>query len=400
MSTHEDLSVRYHQQEGSFLCGGACAQMVLTHLGAGALNQADLDDDIHNHNLLESGWAAAPDGLHWTLNNWRPASFPGSYSRFELGSEDAISRTIVWSIHQHKASAVALISGSSHWIVVRGFTTSAPPTSSNDTAYTIESLDINNPAPPASSPPPPPHAASDECGTGGDYGLAEENISYSHWKSAYMTGVPSGYYWGGKYVALCDADPAPTTPGEVAAASKKRSGERILLPELARELAEAGLREFGLYERETWKRSLHRTKPADPILVQRLGKRDTFYYIVPMAVSRKVIPVLVCLDARFGDYQQAARISDRGGSAFRNLNFDPKALLERFVGQSIDLGKKGRLKIRKEAFSLYPTLVWRPCRESMSPYIPFFMLTVGDRRVYVRVDGQVFTSLHINDRGI
>lgn len=74
--------------------------------------------------------------------------------------------------------------------------------------------------------------------------------------------------------------------------------------------------------------------------------------------------------------------------------------MQKLVGQSIDLGRKGRLKIRKEAYLLYPTLVWRPCRESMSPYVPFFMVTVGDRRIYLRVDGQVFPTLHINDRGI
>ena len=62
--------------------------------------------------------------------------------------------------------------------------------------------------------------------------------------------------------------------------------------------------------------------------------------------------------------------------------------------------RKGRLIVRKEAHGLYPTLVWQPCRESLSPYYPFFMVTVGAQRIYVRVDGQVFTKLHDKGRGI
>ena len=56
--------------------------------------------------------------------------------------------------------------------------------------------------------------------------------------------------------------------------------------------------------------------------------------------------------------------------------------------------RKGRLLVRKEAICIFPTLVWRPCRESLSPYWPFYMLTVGDARLYVRIDGAVFTALH------
>ena len=56
--------------------------------------------------------------------------------------------------------------------------------------------------------------------------------------------------------------------------------------------------------------------------------------------------------------------------------------------------------MRKEALCLYPTLVWKPCRESLSPYWPFHMFTAGSHRLYIRVDGAVFTALHDTDRGI
>jgi hypothetical protein len=80
---------------------------------------------------------------------------------------------------------------------------------------------------------------------------------------------------------------------------------------------------------------------------------------------------------------------------------DRKSVLERIVGNRFELGKRqGRLLVRKEAVCMYPTLVWKPCRESLSPFWPFYLFTVGAYRLYVRIDGAVFTTLHDQDRGL
>ena len=36
----------FHQQEGTFLCGAACSQMVLEAVGGGLLDQPLLDNEI------------------------------------------------------------------------------------------------------------------------------------------------------------------------------------------------------------------------------------------------------------------------------------------------------------------------------------------------------------------
>ena len=78
-----------------------------------------------------------------------------------------------------------------------------------------------------------------------------------------------------------------------------------------------------------------------------------------------------------------------------------RSLIERIVGHTHPLGgRQGRLTVRPEAYSIYPTLVWRPSLESLSPFAPFHMLTVGDRRIFVRLDGRVFTSLQTHIPGI
>jgi hypothetical protein len=136
-----------------------------------------------------------------------------------------------------------------------------------------------------------------------------------------------------------------------------------------------------------------------PYLVQRLDHPDRYYYVVPMQQSEKNVPVLASVDARFGDYCQAVAVPERHSALLPNL--DPKALLKKIVGQRFELEDRlGRLLVRKEALCVYPTLVWKPCRESLSPFWPFHLVTVGNYQLYIRIDGMVFTKLHDAERGI
>src|SRR5262249_18411962 len=141
--------------------------------------------------------------------------------------------------------------------------------------------------------------------------------------------------------------------------------------------------------------------PGQPVLVQRLDRLDSFYYITPLQAKDTLAPALVCIDARFGDYLQSIVSLTPRLSVNAYLNADRGALINAALEKPIDLGKRhGQLVVRSEACAVYPTMVWRPCRESLSPYYPFFMVIVGNRRLYIRVDGKTFTKLHTDDRGI
>jgi hypothetical protein len=375
-----DLSVPYHAQETSLFCGPACVQMALGLLGVGGLTQTDLYNVRCHDDCIERGWATSPNGLQKTLNNHRPASFPGYFSIFGLGNTELISRKIVWTIHHYQAAAIALVMGNDHWVVVRGYEASAEPASSTDTSYGITSFYLNDPAD----------------GLGADH-----SIPYDNWLRSYMTGVPDGV-WANQFIAACDSDPPPVVMGKAARPARRRRlrGDRILKPRRAGALALAGLAASGFLQRESSRRRLLNAYPVNPILVERLDCMDTFYYLVPFEVRPGAVVALVCIDARFGDYLQSALLPERG-NRFHDLSFDLEFAREILFAQPIDFGRQGRLlKVRREAYALYPTLVWKPCRESMSPYLPFFMATIGNRQVYVRVDGQVFTRLHTHERGI
>ena len=104
--------------------------------------------------------------------------------------------------------------------------------------------------------------------------------------------------------------------------------------------------------------------------------------------------------ARSGEDRQAIALPEaRAATAFQTLDSD--ATLEQIAGKRYDLPDRlGRLLVRREAVCVYPTLVWRPCMESLSPFYPFRMVTVGAHRLYVRIDGAVFTSLTTGQHGI
>ena len=396
MTVHEDLTVQYHQQDTDYYCGAACAQMVLEQCGSGLLNQVGLYNDNHSHSTTESGWYSAPDGVAWTMN----ARQSGRYFVLDaLNTEDAISRMIAWTIHHYRVAPIAMVYGSAHWIVVRGYTASATPQNSGDVGYSISGLDINNPWPPTPSPgPPPPHTGGDVCGSGGNRGVADEHISYSTWKSTYMTGVPGGH-WSGKFVAVCDPEPPPTRhPLSTPEQRPRFDGEELIGPRVAADLSRESLEVAGLLDRENWRKALERTEVGDAVLVQRLDRADSFYWIVPQ-VRDGVPTAVVNIDARFGEYMQARALPDPQGTAL--LTLGKEEVNEAVHGQLHELpGEAGQLRIRPDVACISKHWVWRPCRESLSPFYPFKLVSYGGRRVYIRSDGRAFTSLTTTGRGI
>jgi hypothetical protein len=416
MSVVYSLTIPRHQQDGLNYCGPACSQMVLAKIGVGLLPQGPLFAECHGHTLLDPtvDWETGPDGLAWTLNHHRP---PGSssFAVLPLGSEPAISRRICWTIRSHQVPPVALIYGRGHWVVVTRYETSDHPTGPNDASYSIDSFDVLDPTPPTagaivpSLAPPPPHSAGDECATIQGH---LQHVTYADWQS-HMSGVPATGHWGGKFIAVGVAEPAemasapppppkrkkkPKKPkkGRQSGGSARGPGDALLTPDEAAKHAEAGVRTYGLYEREDWGAALSQSQPMPGRLVHRLDHDDSFYSLVSYRSDVKTNAV-ASVDARSGQYLRAALLPEKGGDPIR---LDAEAATELVAGRLVDLPRgRGQLRVRKEAMALYPHLVWRPCPESPSPFYPFYMFTVGDRRIYVRVDGAIFSSLTLDAAG-
>lgn len=108
----------------------------------------------------------------------------------------------------------------------------------------------------------------------------------------------------------------------------------------------------------------------------------------------------VAVDAKTGIYLQSAvhEHTQRSLLAMKTHHEAEQLLLEQRFVELPNL--RGRIPVRLEAVCQYPTLVWKPCRESLSPFFPFYMFTIGGERIYVRTDGAIFSQLHDTGRGI
>jgi hypothetical protein len=394
---HEHLDVPYHQQDKDNYCGAACAQMLLHANGLPLLPQDDLFNDNHGHTTEAGAWQTPPDGLCWTMNN-RQAS--KHFSLDSTDTEEPISRTLCWAIHRYQCAPIALVLGGNHWVVVRGYTASAAPATSFDNAYTISSFDLNNPWPPVPAlPGPPPHADGDLCGSGGNRGVADSNVSYGTWRADYLTANTFGTQWLGRYVAICDPDPPGDPPPPRTTGHDGRvDGQRVLDASVVRRELPATLKAAGLLTHPVWKEVFDDVRTGEPLLVRRLDRPASEYWIVPTLDARGRPRAAVGVDARRGDYQQALALRDPDAASFAFA--DARKAMDRVLGREFQLpGNGGRLVVTAQGLSAHPVLVWRPCRQSLSPFYPFRMLLLGAHRFYVRVfDGAVYTAL-TNDQG-
>jgi hypothetical protein len=401
---NEHLDVAYHQQDTDYYCGAACAQMVLRSIGLPLLLQDDLYADNHAHSVEPIYWSTPPDGLCWTLNNRQGAKH---FSLDATDTEDPISRTICWSIHQYQCAPVALVFGGNHWLVVRGYTASAAPANVGDSSYTITSFDLNNPWPPVPAPPgPPPHADGDVCGSGGARGVPDINVSYSGWQSGYLTANGFGNQWLNKFVAVCDADPAggpivsPGSPIQPTSGGGQAAGGNPLTASDVRQRLPNALRRGGLLTHPLWSARLGGASAGQPLLVQRLDQANSDYWLVPTLNSNGELRAMVGIDARSGDYHQALAIRDANATILAYADVQAAAAQARAQSASMPADMRALLS-QPGALTVPAPLVWRPCRESLSPFYPFRMITTGASTVYVRIfDGAVFAALTTNLGGL
>jgi hypothetical protein len=106
--------------------------------------------------------------------------------------------------------------------------------------------------------------------------------------------------------------------------------------------------------------------------------------------NARVTPLTVLVNAATGAFEGAAATPEQSGYLSEML--DPERMLARFIEGVTDL-ETGQLILLDRA-ELHPTLVWRMCRESSSPYWAFYRFDVEDAPIFVRLDGETFFTLH------
>jgi hypothetical protein len=395
MTWTKTLANNYHQQDTNYYCGAAVAQTILESIGAGIQDQNVLYNSNHSHNTYSS-WYSDPTGLTYTLNFYKPLppTFNNYFVSFIKDTEAEGSKKIVYTLWHYGVSTATLVYQGDHWITVRGVSTDVEPVAG--ITYTIKGFYINNPLPETPSfsdpsvAPPPPHSTTDGCGSGGNRGRRDEYDTYDEWKLTYFTACKYSGIWHNKYVSVCDPEVPRDRKLNVDREEFWAQGDRIISIEEAGRFALKGIDYHNLLEEETFANALHGANPAKPVLVHQLNLPDTFYYLVPME-RNGVITGLVKVDGLYGNFRAAQVVTEKTKALF----IDRDEVIQKVLNRPIDLGKNlGRITIREGTFCFHPIMVWRPCLESRSPFYPFYMITVGNKNIYIGYDGTIYPELH------
>ena len=399
---------KYHRQDVDDLCGLACAQIALGQFGVEVVRQEDLASTRSSYppGAGFEGWSTSPDQLAGVLHS--PSIAPDFVrNRFSMKFLTPHMRSLAWSMQSGGIAWIALVFEDMHWVVVSKIDTTREPSNATDRRYAIKGVEIKDPWVPArlASPlgmfvpapmPPPPHAISgdDLCGTGGaegGYGTAYQHISYHWWMKRYFTGLPEDYPGPKRLITISLKGTMPTRSETFIAPEPLPpipfpGLDRLIRPEEAQNAATRGVAQYGLSSREPWHTKLMGTVAGESVLVTDAdmpGPSSDYYYIVPLQRSETDIPVAVIVAAKDGVYRQAVALEGSG-----SLLVPPRTREETMV-RSL----RSSRKFDMHNAILQTPLVWRPCRESFSPFWPFALLTLGQQKFYVRNDGEVFTQL-------
>jgi hypothetical protein len=401
----ESLDVEYFSQQDSNFCGAASAQMLLHYLGmeTASIEQQTLFNEIKTFHSKddfdEALWpGSSPEALMDELNTrFKKNSYEllQSYMTTDLG--ESLTRAMIWGVHQGYPS-IALMNGGAHWVVVNGYETDELPRSVADSSYRINAIWILDPV---------ANDGSMQERAWAHIHIPERHIPYSAWTKdpEYFSpcNINDGFtqsLWNRSRLVIANThgaariplvenrpvEPAPPADNEII------QTERFIDKQTAAKFTISAFERFGLFKKESLKKRLNAVQPGEPVLVKHIGRANDHYYIVPLQTQNKAVYALACIDAMSGAYRESGFARDLEGPLhFQELSHDE---ILHCLGEEIELTEdEQNLKIYKEEVSTYPLLVWKQCEESPSPYLPFYLVFIGEHHIYLRMDGKIFFNL-------
>lgn len=128
--------------------------------------------------------------------------------------------------------------------------------------------------------------------------------------------------------------------------------------------------------------SIKNTKAGEPLLVQRVDKKDSYYYIVPFNRNNRTT-LLVIIDAKTGKFKETSYL--REPIPYPKVNQeDAKKILTGYLKDK---------KAEKPLLMKAPKLVWRPCHQTQSPYEPLWKIQIGSEVWFIDQKGKVYEKI-------
>ncbi|HDR27496.1 hypothetical protein [Rhodovulum sp.] len=221
-----------------------------------------------------------------------------------------------------------------------------------------------------------------------------QKVGYTLWRSEVspITLVYGCMHWIVVRGVQTDVEPMPGTPCSVLGLWVNTPVHRNNAPHGAGDICGSG----GVNGVEAM-RKLRQPGFEEPVLVKRLDRLDEYYYLAPAMMGGEVHGYAQ-VDALFGDLQGVSIPAKPA----RPYDLDRERVAKRAMDHVFSLRDefRGRFRLRPDTFCVSPTMVWRPCRESFSPHLPFWQITAGMQTVHVRADGEMFSSLTTGGTGV
>ncbi|MDP3786798.1 MAG: carboxypeptidase regulatory-like domain-containing protein [Candidatus Omnitrophota bacterium] len=369
------LPVPWYKEENSNYSGAATLQMMLDHIGDW-FSQTTLYNygRARNSPPNASSLQIDPQGMRETLMNYKPTPYYFSILSRSLVN-DSLRDICYWIDYDvpganppNTSAAVPTYAAYDNWMVVRGASASADP-SSGSTTYTVYGFWLNDPA---------------------VSGLGEDSYkTASEFTATYFKPIISSDSWNGLYVTVAEPPPVASTAMVTIAPAKVNEETAELLQKLQnnKSLAEINweaIIDSSLLFDQGFLTAFKDTFPRQATKVKNLTVNGKDYYLIPFnriidtTTLKEATYVVMIIDAVDGHFKEAAW-SEKPEKPMDFLPVSKDAAIQK-VRQASGL----------TTATASALLVWKPDNKSSSPYKPVWQVTINSQIWYVNQDGMLF----------
>lgn len=365
-----NASTPYHRQSSDFKCGAAAAMMILVDGDVGGdIGKID-QESIYTYasGLSLKPWHINPSALAAVLNK---ISDVKDFVVNRVNSFEDASRDIVAAMIQHNVSPAVVTEEDDHWVGVNVAVVDSDPLLGDFVLYGFR---LNNPW--CRGHCPSSHSADDDCGR---YGTPCQEATYWDWEKNFRE-----ISW--------KEDVSTTRKGftSITRTVTKKVGhikkpKKVLFSAENKLAAIQTLRETALLAEKEAALLPDSVDLVGPLSVSWLGDDSKDYILYGFVRDGEVIAqTKVAKDTHLIMRFQFENEDSKEWSVFsektQNLGKTLQALRDRSPREA---------KKKRDSAESLPPLVWRPCDESRTPFLPFFDLSEGATKVYLRVDGML-----------
>ena len=378
------IDTPYHQQDKSYYCGAAVAQMMVDDRACEPEEQGALYDLLHDPC---QHWYTAPDRLATFLGTRLHETVAMFSDPDPLAACERLARALVPA----RLAVPAVVLDGQHWVLVTGVTYQAA-----ERAGEVEAVDgffFNDPSPvtayviyPGASSPPFPHGSDDACGRGDHYGFADTYATIGGWLSEYWPPAQTA-----PCITVCRTSlmlPRPLQLGARRPCDDVTPGSAPISCDQAMACATAGIVRNAIDREGPLARQLYGSVAVG---ARYVGGNDTTtaYYLVFLKQDGKIVGTATvdALDGALGSVQAATTAPHPPNTKHSHIVAALQAEASRYAPFH------DFRDVRADEVVVDEALYWRPSRESISRHRPFVRINVAGITLYRGLDGRFHSAL-------